>query len=246
MRALQLSPDTPQTFADNGYLMLPDLVPSSALDQLRAETDRVLWRLLSRMVATRTLDPRITWWRLTSGHPYVLKIKPVLDLAPEAAAVARGAESGRLAADLLGGPGRLMEDKLMIKQKVNVAAGWAALPVLGEEVCKHTDAAYFEARGYDRVLTVALCLDDCTDEAGALMVWPRTHRQAVEQVPTPDRGPVVPDHAAPDADAVLLEAPAGTVLVWDARLVHASGPNRSGSPRRLLVLGYTPADSDAG
>jgi hypothetical protein len=29
-----------------------------------------------------------------------------------------------------------MEDKLMIKQKVNVAAGWAALPVLGEEVCK--------------------------------------------------------------------------------------------------------------
>src|SRR5207248_2009634 len=142
----------------------------AALDQLRAEADRVLWRLLSRMVAARTLDPRITWWRLSSGHPYVLKIKPVLDLAPAAAALADGAELGRLATDLLARPARLMEDKLMVKEKVEVAAGWAALPVLGEEVCKHTDAAYFEARGYSRVLTVALCLDDCTGEAGALRV----------------------------------------------------------------------------
>ena len=48
---------------------------------------------------------------------------------------------------------------------------------------------------------VMMCLDDCTDEAGALRVWPGTHRQTVEQVLTPDRGPIVPDHAAPDADA---------------------------------------------
>src|SRR2546421_9720897 len=197
------------------------------------------------MVAARTPDPRITWWRLSSGHPYVLKIKPVLDLAPAATSVAHGTEFSRLAADLLGGPARLMEDKLMIKQKVDVAAGWAGLPVLGEEVCKHTDAAYFEARGHRRVLTVAVCLDDCTDDAGALRVWPGTHRRTVEQVATPKQGPVVPGHAAPDADATLLEAQAGTVLAWDARLVHASGPNRSGKPRRLLVLGYAPAASRA-
>jgi hypothetical protein len=226
--------------------MLHNQVPPAVLDQLRAETDRVLWRLLSQMVAARALDPRITWWRLGSGQPYVLKIKPVLDLAPAAAALAHGAGLGRLATDLLDRPALLMEDKLMVKQKVDVAAGWAELPVLGEEVCKHTDAAYFEARGYNRVLTVALCLDDCTDEAGALRVWPGTHRRPVQHVPTANQGPVVPDHAAPDADAVLLEAPAGTVLAWDARLVHASGPNRSGRPRRLLVLGYAPAHSAAG
>ena len=246
MAAPQISPDTLQTFSDQGYLMLPDLVPPTAIEQLRAETDRVLWRLLSRMVAARVPDPRITWWRLTSGHPYVLKVKPVLDLAPAAAAIAHGSEFGGLAADLLGGDARLMEDKLMVKQKVDVAASWAGLPVLGEEVCKHTDAAYFEARGYSRVVTVALCLDDCTAEAGALRVWPGTHRQTVEQVPTPDRGPVVPDHAAPDADAVLLEATAGSVLAWDARLVHASGPNHTGKPRRLLVFGYTPVNPEAG
>jgi hypothetical protein len=245
MPARQISPDTRHTFTNRGYLVLPGLVAKTTLDALRDETDRLLWRLLGQIVATRTPDPRITWWRLTSGHPYVLKIKPVLDLAPAAADVAYGPDVTGLAADLLGGPVRLMEDKLMIKEKVQVAAGWAALPVLGEEVCKHTDAAYFQARGYDTVVTVALCLDDCTAEAGALRVWPTTHRQNVEQVPTPDRGPVVPDHAARDSDAVLLEAPAGSVLAWDARLVHASGPNHSGRPRRLLVLGYTPAASEA-
>jgi len=245
MPAPQISPDTRHTFTDRGYLVLPDQVAETTLEELRAETDRLLWRMLGQMVATRTPDPRITWWRLTSGHPYVLKIKPVLDLAPIAAALARGSDFTALAAHLLGGPVRLMEDKLMIKEKVQVAAGWAALPVLGEEVCKHTDAAYFQTRGYNTVVTVALCLDDCTAEAGALRVWPTTHRQDVEQVPTADRGPVVPDHAAPDTDAVLLEAPAGSVLAWDARLVHASGPNHSGRPRRLLVLGYAPAASRA-
>jgi ectoine hydroxylase-related dioxygenase (phytanoyl-CoA dioxygenase family) len=58
-------------------------------------------------------------------------------------------------------------------------------------------------------------------------------------VATDTQGPVVPDAAAPDTDAVLLTADAGTVIAWDAALVHASGPNTSGHSRRLLVLGYT-------
>jgi ectoine hydroxylase-related dioxygenase (phytanoyl-CoA dioxygenase family) len=140
----------------------------------------------------------------------------------------------------MGGPAELMEDKFMYKQELGTeAADWATLPVLGEEVRKHTDAAYFAARGYGRVLTVAVCLDDCTPESGALRVWRGTHRRDIAMLSTDTQGPVVPDDEAPDTDAVLLAADAGTVLAWDAALVHASGPNISGHPRRLLVLGYT-------
>ena len=113
------------------------------------------------------------------------------------------------------------------------------MPVLGEEVRKHSDATYFAARGFSRVLTVAVCLDDCPAEAGALRVWPGTHRRPVEYVPTADQGPVVPDESAPDDEAVTLTAEAGTVLAWDAALVHASEANLTDKPRRLLVLGYT-------
>lgn len=230
-----------RTFELDGFLVLPELIPVATVNRLRTDADDVLARLLDEMRSAQATDPRVTWWRLISGRAYVLKVKPVIDLAPAAAAVAGGSELRDLVGDLLGATPRPMEDKFMYKQELDLAVPWAALPVLGEEVRKHTDDAYFRARGYGRVLTVAVCLDDCTEAAGALRVWPGTHRLAVEQVVTARQGPVVPDHAAPDNAAVTLEAPAGSLLVWDSALVHASGPNTSGRPRRLLVLGYAPA-----
>lgn len=227
-------------FESDGFLVVPDMVDAAELEHLRSDADSVFEHRAQAMVAVRRADDRVTWWRLPSGRPYVLKIKPVLDIAPAAHALAHGHRLTNLAAALLGGPPELMEDKFMYKQELTTeAAEWATLPVLGEEVRKHTDAAYFAARGYGRVLTVAICLDDCTPESGALRVWPGTHRRDIAMVPTDTQGPVVPDDAASDKDAVLLAADAGTVLAWDAALVHASGPNTSGHPRRLLVLGYT-------
>jgi ectoine hydroxylase len=232
-------------FAEAGFAVLPGFIPATTVELLRVDADAVLNRLLSAMAATKTADPRVTWWRLPSGRVYVLKVKPVIDLAPVAAGVAASAELHDAATGLLGGPPRLMDNKFMYKQEVEVVAPWADLPVLGEEVRKHTDAAYFAAHGYGRVLTVAVCLDDCTEAAGALRVWPGTHRQAIQHIPTANQGPVVPDHAAPDRDAVTLEATAGSVLIWDSALVHASGPNTTSRPRRLLVLGYA-ADGATG
>ncbi|MBB5829536.1 phytanoyl-CoA dioxygenase family protein [Micromonospora carbonacea] len=233
-------------FASHGYLVLPDLIPPAAIQGLRVKADEILGDRLARMVASRTLDPRVTWWRLASGKPYILKVKPVVDLSPAATSVADAPALRTVVADLLGAPPTLMDNKLMYKQTVDVTAGWAALPVLGEEVRKHTDAAYYATRGYPRVLTVAVCLDPCTEKAGALRVWPGSHRRAIEMIPTDNQGPVVPDAAAPDTTAVTLVAAPGTVLIWDAALVHASGPNTSGHPRRLLVLGYSPAHPNHG
>ena len=236
-----MSISTLDRFAEEGYIVLPGLIPANTIELLRIDADTALNQILAQMGTAKTADPRVTWWRLESGRVYVLKIKPVLELAPVAAGVATNVEVRDMVAELLAGPPLLMEDKFMYKQEVEVGAPWAALPVLGEEVRKHTDAAYFAARGYGRVLTVAVCLDDCTAAAGALRVWPGTHRQAIEHVPTAHQGPVVPDHMAPDHAGITLEASAGSVLIWDSALVHASGPNTTGQPRRLLVLGYTAA-----
>jgi hypothetical protein len=237
-----LSATDAECFAANGYLVLTDLIPMSTVRRICEDAHALLSSLLHRMVSTTTADPRVTWWRLASGQPYVLKVKPVADLAPSAAALALSPRLTDAAAELLGSAPRLMEDKIMYKQAVDVDAGWANLPTLGEEVCKHTDTAYFANRGYQRVLTVAVSLDECTAAAGALRVWPGTHQRCVPMVPTTHQGPVVPDHAAPDTDAVTLAADPGSVLIWDAALVHASGPNTSGRPRRLLVLGYASSE----
>jgi hypothetical protein len=229
------------SFTADGYLVVPDLVPAATIDRLRRDAAALLAESLDRMATTERPDPRVTWWRLASGRPYVLKIKPVVDLIASAAALADSPDLTAVVGDLLGGTPGLMENKIMYKQVVDVPAGWTDLPTLGDEVCKHTDAAYFAARGYHRVLTVAVCLDACTESAGALRVWPGSHRRPIELRATTHQGPVVPDDAAPDADAVTLLGAPGTVLAWDAALVHASGPNTSGHPRRLLVLGFAPA-----
>jgi hypothetical protein len=233
-------------FAEEGFVVVPDLVPESTVGLLRVEATRVLDSRIAGLAANRTSDPRVTWWRLADGRPYVLKIKPVLDLASTAAAVADGPELRAVVDELLGARSVVMEDKLMYKQVINeVSVDWVDLPVLGEEVRKHTDAAYFAARGFPRVLSVAVCLDACTELTGGVRVWPGSHLRVIEPVMTERQGPVVPDEQAPDSAAVTLVAAAGTVLIWDANLVHASGPNLSDEPRRLLVLGYAPTEEAA-
>ena len=239
MQTLSINAVRQTAFHECGYVVLPDAVDPATLTDLREAADLVFDRVVGTTLAERLTHPRLTWWRLPDGRPYAFKVKPVADLAPAFAELAGSRSLLDMASALLGGAARLMEDKVTYKAALDVDAGWAALPVLGEEVCKHSDAAYFAERGFGRVVTVAVCLDDCSTEAGALRVWPGSHRQEVEHVPTADQGPVVPDESAPDAAAVTLTAAAGTVLAWDAAVVHASGPNRTDNPRRLLVLGYT-------
>lgn len=225
-------------FDETGYAVFANAVPWPVIMRLRDEADLIRDDLLAAMSIRKTADPRVTWWRLASGHPYLLKIKPVVDLAPAAAAFADSAWAGEVIGGLLGASPVLMEDKFMYKQTLDLPVDWAELPVLGEEVRKHTDAAYFQARGFDQVITVAVCLDECTADTGALKVWPRTHRRRIPMTATAQQGPIISDLDAPDTDAVTLTASAGSVLAWDSALVHASGPNTSGKPRRLLVLGY--------
>jgi hypothetical protein len=99
----------------DGFLLLPDLVPASTVEALRVEAQRLLEHRLADAVTTRTPDPRMTWWRLASGRPYVLKIKPVVDLAPTAAAVAEDLRP--LVAALLGPAPRLMDNKFMYSRR---------------------------------------------------------------------------------------------------------------------------------
>ncbi|GIH03250.1 hypothetical protein Rhe02_13170 [Rhizocola hellebori] len=228
-----------QGFDELGYAVFAPPFAPTVIENIRHEADDIRDKLIEQMAAGKTPDPRVTWWRLDDGAAYLLKIKPVVNLAPAAAALAHGFWARATLGELLDNTPYLMEDKFMYKQRLMSDVDWVDLPLLGEEVRKHTDAAYFQARGFERVITVAVCLDDCTAESGALKVWPGTHRRSVAMSHTSRQGPVVADEDAPDEDGVVLTAPVGSVLVWDSALVHASGPNLSGRPRRLLVLGYT-------
>lgn len=72
-------------------------------------------------------------------------------------------------------------------------------------------------------LQTAWCLDDFTLANGATHVIPGTHRR--------------PD-ARPEEASIQVEAPAGSVIAFDARLFHAGGANRTDRIRRGILTLY--------
>lgn len=79
-------------------------------------------------------------------------------------------------------------------------------------------------RDRDVMMTAIWALDDFTAANGATRLIPGSHRQA---------------HGKPGtSEAVPVEMPAGSVLLFAGRLWHGAGANTSNSPRLGIVIDY--------
>ncbi len=77
----------------------------------------------------------------------------------------------------------------------------------------------------DRImLNTLVTLDEFTAENGATWFLPASHRIAAK-----------PTDEAFDNNAIQIEAPAGSVLMWDSRVYHRAGINRTKTPRRIVT-----------
>jgi ectoine hydroxylase-related dioxygenase (phytanoyl-CoA dioxygenase family) len=122
--------------------------------------------------------------------------------------------------------------------KLNVKAADVGSPVEW-----HQDYAFGPTTN-DDTLTVGIHLDDSDEENGCLLVIPGSHR-----------GPVLDHHhdgqfvgavrtaEVDTAAAAPIVLRAGGVSLHHARMLHASAPNRSPRPRRLLLFQYGAADA---
>jgi ectoine hydroxylase-related dioxygenase (phytanoyl-CoA dioxygenase family) len=95
----------------------------------------------------------------------------------------------------------------------------------------HTDQGYLlEPWPYLLAMNVSWFVDDFTTENGATLVVPGTHTSLT----TPS------SELAPSAPAQLT-GPAGSMAVWDGRLHHATGLNRTKDQKRRGILAtYSP------
>ena len=98
----------------------------------------------------------------------------------------------------------------------------------GGEMVLHADQIFVpepwpaDAQGCN----VAWCVDDFTADNGATCVVPGSH--LLRRLPQPD------EHV----DAVPLVAPAGTMVVFESRLWHRTGFNRTANQRRAGIFGW--------
>jgi ectoine hydroxylase-related dioxygenase (phytanoyl-CoA dioxygenase family) len=85
-----------------------------------------------------------------------------------------------------------------------------------------------------------VAIDDLTAANGTMRFWPGTNDEFVEHVST-DQGIEVPPESVDESDAELVEAPAGSLLLFDSLVWHDSSPNDTDGPRRLMIYSYYPA-----
>src|SRR5919108_3027675 len=225
---------TENQYHRDGYAVLADALSAGEVRALRDEAVRICRGELGavdgvRQAAAGEPDERVVREYLCIHFPHKLSELMHTTLAHP---VVVGALT-----QLIGPNVKAMQSMLFIKSEGKPGQAW------------HQDELFIPTR--DRSLTAAwIARDDATVENGCLWVLPGSHRRGVLY---PDR-----DHHDPrfdceveaddfpyhDEDAVAVEVPAGSVVLFNGYLLHRSLPNtgRHGL-RRALVNHYMRAES---
>ena len=227
-----LTRDQVERYRREGYVVVEDLVAAETLAELRRVTEEIVATAHGVTSHTDVLDLEPSH---TPERPRVRRIKSPHLAHPFYWAMA-GHPPVMAAIEPLIGP----DIRVRPGGKVNLKSAGYGAPVEW-----HQDWAFYPHTN-DDVLAVGILLDDVDEDNGPMMVLPGSHL-----------GPIH-DHHANGAfcggidlartpldlsGAVALTAPAGSVTIHHARLVHGSAVNRSDRPRRLLLFEYAAADA---
>jgi ectoine hydroxylase-related dioxygenase (phytanoyl-CoA dioxygenase family) len=191
---------------DKGYCIIPEVLGPQELEVVRSALDRELAKDDAEGVALRygpTLSNQRIWAMLNRGEEFVR-----LATHPLALAIVR----------------RLLrhDDVLLSNLSANVTG-----PGGDHEIGRlHTDQGFLlEPLPYQFAANVAFFLDDFTEENGATLVVPGSHKLLA-----------TPDAALEPSAPGRLTGAAGSVAVWDGRLHHATGLNRTADEHRRGIF----------
>ncbi len=218
-------------FARDGYVLLDRVFTDVEMIACRDAADRILELSInsSAVLGRRHLDPRL-------------------------AAIASDERLLGPLRQLMGDEPVLMEEKLNPKQTVDTHSldldflrQSSFNPEVGMEGFHlHHDWGYYRQQGYpENTLSSAVASDDCAGR-GPLRVIPGSHlvdAPMADPDPASGSGVVAVDFFSPD-DLVGLDVPEGSVMLFHAKLVHDSEPNRSGLARRVMIYSHYPRSHD--
>ena len=231
---LPASEASSERYQRDGYLIVPGALDQSEVDGLRAEALRICRGELGPIVGLEPVPPdepdeAVVRRYICIHDPHKLSQVMLTTMAHPVVV--------DMLTQVIGPDVKSMQSMLFIKGEGKPGQAW------------HQDEYFIPTR--DRSLTgVWLALDDATVENGCLWVLPGSHRPGVIY---PDREHdderfdcAVEAYDFPYADdqAVPVEIPAGTALIFNGYLLHRSLPNTGKHGlRRALVNHYMSAQS---
>ena len=224
-----LSQEQIDFYHTNGYLGVEDVLSGEEVEELRRVTDAFV-------EASRQVTETDRVFDLEPGHtPESPQLRRLIDPSRQHDVYARGLRHERILdiiAQLIGPGIRTNGDKLNMKSAE-----------VGSPVEWHQDWAFYPHTN-DDLLAVGVAIDDMTLENGCLLVVPGSHKGRIHDHHLNGRfaGAVTePDFTG--EGAVPIEIKAGGISIHHVRTLHASAPNTSGKPRRLLLYMYCAVDA---
>ena len=216
-------------YHQHGYLMVENVLSADELAELQRVTDDFVEH--SRSVAASDeiydLEPNHS-----AERPRLRRIKNPIQQHDVYDRTLRHKGILDIVEQLVGPGVRRHNTKLNMKE-----------PDHGSAVEWHQDWAFYPHTN-DDVLAVGVCIDDMTEENGCMLMVPGSHKGELYSHHENDVfvGAVsVPGFQPSVVDKCLVKA--GGITIHHARTLHASTPNHSADPRRLLLFEYCSLDS---
>jgi len=218
-------------YRTNGYLAVDGVLTETEV----AEGRRIVEEFVER---SRSVTDHDAVFDLEPGHtperPRVRRLKEPVAQHPFFDAVMRKAAVLDVIADLMGPAIRFQGSKLNMKSAD-----------FGSPVEWHQDFAFYPHTN-DDLLAVGVALDDCTLENGCLLMLPGSHRWPIlnHHQDGVFVGAIDVEQEGVDLSAAVpVTVRAGGITLHHTRMLHASAPNTSPLPRRLLLLQFAAVDA---
>jgi phytanoyl-CoA hydroxylase len=221
------------SFVEDGFLVLPDLVTPSEVEELRRDTAHIArggypCESLQPLHAEMSDDEALRNILCIHQPHYISPVMQRYARHPQVCGVLSQITAAHL--QFWDGSVKCMQSMLFVKPPGFPGQAW------------HQDEIYIPTR--DRSLIGAwIALDDATIENGCLYVIPGSHRNGYlyPQRPhtDPDEFDFAPEsHGFDESAEVPVEVTAGSVVFFNGYLLHRSRRNRSEGYRRVLVNHY--------
>lgn len=218
----RLSKQQYDTYWDNGFLTVKDILSRDETDKLKNECRR-LWNYVEVTHQNNRLQ-----WRIGAGGKKVAdRIDPVLDLSPMFQDLVDDKRLLTLANDIINAQVDLFKLKLISK--------WP-----GTEGYKmHQDYPYWDFVGdipFDHFVTVLIPLDPFTPMSGAIEMFPQLHHHRLQG---PAEQMLDVDESKMDlSKGVILDLSPGDVALFHGMTPHRSSINQSRHNRESLFITY--------
>lgn len=215
-----------EAFATEGYVVLPDLIGAEELAMLRREADAAVAAIDAQMDAAGTDTLGINH----RGSRYFAANN--LGRSEELRRFVFGETLEPLCRAFLGDDVWFFLEQFVVK----VAES-------GMQFSWHQDSGYLKQMlpSHERPYLTCWCaLDDMTVENGTIWVLPFS-RGIYSGITPHHQDPTTNDWVGYEGDdpGDPVEVPAGTVVAFSTHLLHRSGPNTTGKPRRGYVVQFS-------